>query len=108
MNLIYKYFYSDVARALSDALDHPEDWDFRKEFTIKHKPSDIVMWIGNGSFFFDGYAELFGDGVIPHIGLIERHFLYRKYKRVSRKLIADNIKASNNSAVDKLRSRDNT
>lgn len=68
---------SAVGRALSKALDKPEDWEFPSEYRIRHKPSGQDFWVGDGAFFFDTF-----DDVPSCIGLIERHWLYRKAIRI--------------------------
>lgn len=64
---------SAAGRALSKALDKPEDWYMPDDFCIKHRPSGLAFWVANGGFFFDC------DGMegTPHcLGLLERHWLY--------------------------------
>jgi len=61
---------SAAGRALSKALDTPEDWVIPDTYRIIHKPTGLSFWISNGSFFFDG-NDL--DDTPPCLGLIERH-----------------------------------
>lgn len=69
---------SAAGRALSRALDKPEDWEFPSDYRIHHKPSNQDFWIGNGAFFFDIH-----DGGASCLGYLERHWLYRKTMRSS-------------------------
>lgn len=72
---------SAAGRALSKALDNPQDWTGDGEFRIKHIPSGLEFWIGNGGFFFDEQRRDKIDGERA-IGLIERHWLYSKARKI--------------------------
>lgn len=75
---------SAAGRALSKALDKPEDW-IAGGYRLIHKPSKQIFWVGSGGFFFDGHADA---GTPKCLGLIERHWLYRKAGRVGSYLVA--------------------
>lgn len=75
-----------AGKALSQALESPDDWMARGKRCIKHAPSGPSFWIANGSFFFDGYD---GDDTPPCIGLIERHWLHFKARKIISKLRPD-------------------
>jgi len=85
-------------------LDNPEDWrygnfytDNGKPYNIAHKETHVCLWIANESWFLDGYyttiytlkengnidfnGEKF-ETKVPHIGLLDRHILWRKVKKV--------------------------
>lgn len=79
---------SEVGRALSSALDHPADWII-DEHTIKHRTSGLEFWIANGSFFFDGYAY---QGTPSCIGLLERHWIFRKVRRLQQLQVYERLK----------------
>lgn len=69
---------SAAGRALSKALDRPEDWHQPDEYRIAHKPSGLAFWIANGRFFFNGDGL---RGTPRCLGLLERHWLYSKARR---------------------------
>lgn len=73
---------SAAGRALSEALDRPEDWEIDRH-TATHIPSKTVWWHANGSWFFDGYEQHSGA-----LGLVERHALYRKFRRMQSAKVA--------------------
>lgn len=75
---------SAAGRALSKALDSPGDWALTKHTAI-HKPSKQVFWISNGGFFFDGYET---EGTPSCLGILERHWLYRKMRNLGVALVA--------------------
>ena len=60
------------------ALDDAEGW-VADGYTATFRKS-ITMWVGNGSFFFDGRAS---DGTPKFTGYLERHLLWWKYKRMT-------------------------
>lgn len=72
---------SAAGRALSKALDTPGDWAIRLDLILSHKPSGVEFWIGTGPFFFDGYVK-YQLGGAGSIGLIERHWLYFKARKI--------------------------
>lgn len=67
---------SAAGRALWAALDRHEDWSVGAH-TATHVPSGTVFWHVNGALFFDGYESWKGA-----LGLIERHWLFRKFRRM--------------------------
>ncbi len=71
-NLIYKYILSEVGRVIWNNLSNPDDWIFT-ELTMHHIRTKTNLWIGHGGFWFNGYG-----GLYPHLGLLERHFLYNR------------------------------
>jgi len=93
-----KFFYSDAGKVLSDSLDNAEHWYLSNtQYTVRHIPSNLVFWVGNGGWFFDGYQNYYvKDTPILKLGLVERHFLYRKYK----KMIKNIKKEMNKTAVE--------
>lgn len=96
-----KFFYSDEGKTLSDSLDCVEHWDLSNtQHTVRHIPSNLVFWVGNGAWFFDGYENYYNKNApILELGLVERHFLYRKYK----KMIKKTKKERNKNAVEMMR-----
>lgn len=66
---------SNAGVALRTALGNFDDWDI-SEYTAVHRPSKTIWWIGNGAWFFDAYRAP------STLGLVERHFLWRSYKRM--------------------------
>lgn len=67
--------YSKFGKVLSKALERPEEWKVHP-YTMTHIRSGIVMWIGNGPFFFDVYCNS------KTLGYIERWPLYFKYLKM--------------------------
>lgn len=74
-----------IAKLLSAELDHIDRWTV-DHHTLTHVPTNTHWWIANGRFFFDGYRSMEGA-----IGLIERHFLWGKAKRVRCLIIEQNF-----------------
>lgn len=70
---------SAAGKALSKALDSPEDWTSDGKYTITHRPTGLVFWIANGAWFFDGYRS---ENTPQCLGLIERHWLYFKARHI--------------------------
>ena len=62
-------------------MDNPQDWKM-DEYRALHQPSGISFWISNGGLFFNG------EGGFNHIGLFERHILWRKFTRMANKSCA--------------------
>lgn len=81
---------SAAGRALSKALDTPSDWQLTR-YTAKHNPTGQKFWIANGGFFFDGYTS---EGTPECLGLLERHWLYRKTKNLGAALVAAKFAAA--------------
>lgn len=81
---------SAAGRALSKALDNPDDWEIT-QYTVKHKPSKQVFWTGLGGFFFDGYDA---SGTPSCLGLLERHWLYWKARNLFVALVAARFAAA--------------
>lgn len=65
------------------ALDDTEGWDC-DTYTATFRKS-LHMWVANGPCFFDGYAS---DGTPKFTGLLERHLLWWKYKRMTQNQMA--------------------
>ena len=76
MGWVARKFFSPGAYAVWCAFESPENWT-KDSYTLKHTPSGVQFWMGNGSFFFDTINPSGG------IGLLERHFLWLKYKRMA-------------------------
>ena len=74
---------SAAGKALSLALDTPDDWT-AGHYEIKHRPSGLAFWTRNGPFFFDG-SDI--EGTPECIGLIERHWLYFKARKIRAKYV---------------------
>lgn len=74
---------SAAGKALSRALENPGDWT-AGHYEIKHRPSGLAFWVANGPFFFDG-SEI--EGTPECLGLIERHWLYFKARKVRAKFV---------------------
>lgn len=72
-----KKFLSAPAYVLWCALDDPEAW-VRGEHRLRHKPTGVELWIGNGRFFMDGYCD-----TPPFLGYIDRHIIWHKIQSVS-------------------------
>ena len=90
-------FLSPVAKELWIMLDHPEEWMFDHEnnpYTISHKDTHVCLWISNGRFFLDGYnTTIYGKDEKGYttrlfqtkkvcIGVLDRHILWSKVKKV--------------------------
>lgn len=72
---------SKQGKALSKALGRPDEWESDRmgrmpEYRVIHRPSGLKLWIANGVFFFD-----FREQVNLELGILERHWLYWKYRR---------------------------
>lgn len=80
---VYNFILSDVGKVIWDNLNDPEEWSIY-EYRIEHKKTGINLWTGNGGFWFDGYY-LNHTIPTPSLGLIERHFLYRKAMKMRNK-----------------------
>lgn len=77
---------SAAGRALSKALDSPEDWFGDGQYTIKHMPSGQEFWVANGAGFFDLESPL----IERHsIGWIERHWLFFKARKIIAKYASE-------------------
>lgn len=76
---------SPAGAALYSALDKPEDWEVDNgSYNLRHIPTKIEVWIANGAFFLDIKHQKispFDDGENV-LGLIERHFIWRKVKKL--------------------------
>lgn len=97
-NLIYKYVLSDVGRVIWDSFDNDiENWQFL-EYKMIHS-TGVCIWTGNEGFFFNGYIP--SKNPQPELGLIERHFLYKKAMRLKNKKGESN----NNKVIELLRDR---
>jgi hypothetical protein len=86
---------SAAGRAISKALDIPGDWEVGK-YTIKHLPTRQFFWIANGAFFFDGYD---GQDTPKCLGLVERHWLYRKARKLVAALVVTKFALSEKGAA---------
>lgn len=73
-----KFLLSPIGKRLWVALNSPDDWEIG-EYTIKHTPTGTVWWVGGGGFSFDGKINA---GTPDCLGLIERHILYRRVKKL--------------------------
>lgn len=103
-DFIYNYILSDVGRCIWDSFEnHPEEWE-QEEYTVINHDKEITLWTSNGTWFFTGYRyhrQFTAEGLkgrkyppkIIWLGYIERHFLYRKYKKMTKsKIAAENEK----------------
>lgn len=68
--------YSDFGKEIKASLERETEWEI-DEFKARHK-SGVCLWIANGPFFFDTHP------ISGSVGLFERHFLWRCYKKVNR------------------------
>lgn len=96
---------SPVAFEIWKMLDRLEEWIWNrhslssggKPYTIVHPETRIALWVCSGRWFLDGYndsvfsydekgmvKELLFKTRVPDIGLIDRHFLWHKVKKVMR------------------------
>ena len=73
----YRLVYSPQGFALYLLLSDFRNWEYGSH-TITHK-SGLTMWISNGSWFFDGYKTA---GTPKFLGIIERHLLYSRFKKM--------------------------
>lgn len=72
---MFRFILSNHAKKVYDKLKNPELWDFEdSSYTISLKDGDYIMWVANGSWFFDGYNKYKNT-----IGLFDRHILWAKY-----------------------------
>jgi hypothetical protein len=76
---------SIVGKALSVAMELPENWEL-STYTATHKPSGTCLWVANGWTFFDIYGV-----ECRCLGLIERFFMFRKYKLMIARKIAQQL-----------------
>lgn len=77
-NLIYKYILSEVGRVIWNNLSNPDDWIFT-QYTMRHIRTETKLWIANGGFWFNGHYDIYDTtSLYPHLGLLERHFLYHR------------------------------
>lgn len=79
-------FLKPATVALYKALQHPEDWKC-DSYTAEHK-SGVVLWVGNGAFFFNGYGS---EHTPSFTGLLERHVLWYFYKRMLNSSVAQQL-----------------
>lgn len=93
---------SAAGRALSKALDILEDWTFNGGYAIKHMPSGQEFWVANGAWFFDAWDEIKG-GKKQLIGLIERHRLYFKARKIVAKYELDRRNLSANDLIARFK-----
>lgn len=84
---IMKWVLSDAGYALWKALDRPEDWVRDGPYTWIYKKR-VEMWTANGGWFYSVYEH---DG---SLGLIERHILWQKHKRMVRRKAAGTFNAA--------------
>lgn len=101
---------SPISFEIWKMLDTPEDWMYDgslnsrlRPYTIFHPETRISLWISNGGWFLDGHEEsvfeynerglacrtLFRTRKV-HIGLIDRHILWHKVKKVMQYLNVNN------------------
>jgi len=90
---------SASGRALSAALNKPEDW-IVGQYTITHKKSRLEFWIANGRFFLDRWNGHIGGPRV--IGLLERHWLWIKVRNVIGEAKRAELEASEKAVVDGL------
>lgn len=69
---------SAFGRKLWRLLDKQDDWK-TDEFLTTHTKTEVSFWIANGAFFFDvdDDESILAPGVI---GLLERHWLFWKWR----------------------------
>lgn len=96
---------SPVCYEIWKMLDRPEEWIWNrhslssegKPYTIVHPETRIALWVCSGRWFLDGYRdgvfsydekgyvkEFLFNTRVPDIGLIDRHFLWHKVKKVTK------------------------
>lgn len=95
-NRIMSWILSPGAYAVWHALGAPEEWvgasaDDSASHTIRHIPTGVQLWVASGGFFLDCHAPFNGA-----IGLIDRHILWPRARRIRKKLLA---KPSKNRAL---------
>lgn len=69
-------------------LEAPDLWEIGPH-TAQHIPSGVIIWVSSGPFFFDGYGKYSGI-----LNLVERHFLWRKFRNMQRTALANAISKS--------------
>lgn len=79
--------YTVVGKKLNAILNTTEGWSVDR-YRLMHAPTTTSWWIANGGFFFDGDAL---SGTPACLGLIERHLLWRKAKRMANRLVAEGL-----------------
>lgn len=78
MNKILDILLSPAGKALWLALDDTHNWKRDKHFTITYKEK-FTFWIANGGSFLEGH---YNNRI--KFGIIERHILYYKIKKLLR------------------------
>ena len=76
---------SKAGKALLKSFEEPENWTF-DNYTAEHKLTGIVLWVGSGALFFDGYRKYEGM-----LNILERHYLYRKFIAMKRQIFAEQL-----------------
>lgn len=74
-----KFLLGATARMVYDALGTPDNWEV-SEHTIKHVPSGVKFWTGNGRFFFNPY-----DPSSKVFNVVEKFILYPRCRRMVQK-----------------------
>ena len=86
-NRVMSWILHPSAYLVWHSMGNPEEWendDGKYLRTMRHRPTGVHFWIGNSSFFFDGYGSQWKHS----IGLLDRHLLWpraRKLRRAWRK-----------------------
>lgn len=79
-------FYSETAKTIIKLMQSSDGWSVNK-YHLSHK-NGFSFWIANGGFFFNGDTDYGQFKKSPNLGLIERHLLWQKAKRLVDKLQA--------------------
>lgn len=65
--------------------ERPDEWT-GTSYVLAHKPTGIILWIGNGPLFLDSNDDSSSTNV--HLGLLGRFKVWRVYKAWKRWQIA--------------------
>lgn len=88
-----------LADTIIESLEtRPQDWSFKEDAYIRHKPSKRTLWISNGPECCTGYNVLYDNKSIGFIQPEDRPNVWRAAKRVER----ENGKASEHEAAKRL------
>jgi len=86
---IRKFLLSPAGYALYDVMvNRPEEFSVH-EYTIVHVPSKATFWVADSGWFFDGKEH-----AKHSLGSLERHYLYRVFKKQHNRSIAKRLQIS--------------
>ena len=80
-----EFILSAAGKSVYKALDNHDEWEFDTgKYQIKHNPTGVVLWIANGAWFFDVRVKKKSpfDDDVRILGIIERHIIWRKVKKL--------------------------